>query len=70
MEGSATKLYLGMADYKAAAALGDPNSPWRDGEELLEQMELNTALKNVSGEIHFNFGAAEKLANNGFLLYN
>ena len=70
LEGSVTKLYIGMADYKAAAALGDSNSPWRDGEELLEQMEVNKALKNVSGEIHFNFGAAEKLANNGFLLYN
>ena len=68
--GSGVKLYIGMADYKAAAALGDPKSPWRDGQEILEQMELNKRLENVSGEIHFNFGAAEKLANNGFMLYN
>ena len=67
---SEVALYIGMADYKAAAALGDPKSPWRDGAEILEQMELNAELENVAGEIHFDFGSAEKLANYGLMLYN
>lgn len=70
VEGSGVKLYIGMADYKAAAALGDPKSPWREGAEILEQIELNKTLKNVAGEIHFNFDSVEKLANNGFEEYN
>lgn len=70
VEGSQTALYIGMADYKAAAALGDSASPWKDGAEIEAQVELNKTLGNVSGEIHFNFDSALKLANNGLMLYN
>ena len=70
VEGSGIKLYIGMADYKAAASLGDANSAWKGGQEILEQMRLNQTLDNVAGEIHFNFDSVLKLANNGILLYN
>ncbi len=58
VEASGIRLYIGLGDYKAAAALGDPKSPWRDGQEIREQIEFNKSLKNVAGEIHFNFDSA------------
>ena len=81
MEGSGVALYIGMADYKAAAAIksGNEKSPWLGTGELKAQLELNKTLKNVSGEIHFNFDSLmepdirffyEKLANNAFAEYN
>lgn len=69
-EQSGVELYIGLADYKAAASLGDRNSPWNDGREIIEQIKLNETLKNVSGEIHFNFDSVLKLANNGLMFYN
>ena len=63
VESSDVRLYIGMADYKAAADLGKDSSPWRGKKELEEQLELNKTLKNVAGEIHFNFDSALKLAN-------
>lgn len=81
VEGSGVALYIGMADYKAAAAIksGNEKSPWLGTGELKAQLELNKTLKNVSGEIHFNFDSLmepdirsfyEKLANNAFAEYN
>ena len=75
VEGSPVRLYVGMADYKAAAASGNPQSPWFGTSELEAQLEMNKGLENVAGEIHFNFDSVarpeirslyEKLANNEF----
>lgn len=81
VEGSGVALYIGMADYKAAAAIGSGNekSPWFGTDQLKKQLELNKTLKNVAGEIHFNFDSLmqpdirsfyENLANNAFAEYN
>ena len=81
VEGSGVTLYIGMADYKAAAAIGSGNekSPWFGTDQLKAQLELNKTLKNVAGEIHFNFDSLmepdirsfyENLANNAFAEYN
>ena len=79
VEGSGVLLYIGMADYKAAAARNDPKSPWHGTAELEAQLELNKELKNVSGEIHYNFDSLlapgikefyENLANEGSKEYN
>ncbi len=81
LEGSPVRLYIGMADYKAAAALksGNEKSPWLGSGELNAQLELNKTLKNVAGEVHFNFDSVmepdirslyEKLANNAMEEYN
>lgn len=55
LEGSPVRLYIGIADYKAAAAADKEQSPWFGTDELAAQLELNETLKNVAGEIHFNF---------------
>ena len=81
LEGSPVRLYVGMADYKAAAALksGNEKSPWLGSGELNAQLELIKTLKNVAGEVHFNFDSVmepdirslyEKLANNAMEEYN
>lgn len=81
VESSDVRLYIGMADFKAAAAIksGNEKSPWLRTDELKAQLELNKTLKNVAGEVHFNFDSVmdsdirsfyENLANNAFAEYN
>ena len=53
LEGTGVKLYIGMADYKAAEAAGDPSSAWYGTAELERQMNLNRSISGISGEIHF-----------------
>lgn len=79
VEGSPVRLYVGIADYKAAAAKDNEASPWFGTAELEAQLKLNQTLKNVAGEIHFNFDSVmspqihsfyENLENNGVEGYN
>ncbi len=55
LEGTGVKLYIGMADYKAAEAAGDPSSAWYGTAELERQMNLNRSISGISGEIHFRY---------------
>lgn len=51
--GTNTKLYIGMADYKAADA--KKGSVWEGGAPLLDEFALNDMYSTVSGEIHFSY---------------
>ncbi|MGI6206470.1 MAG: family 10 glycosylhydrolase [Anaerovoracaceae bacterium] len=51
VDGTDVKLYIGMADYRANATSG----VWAGTDELIRQLQLNTSLPNVSGEIHFRY---------------
>ena len=59
LEGTGVKLYIGMADYKAAEAAGDPSSAWYGTAELERQMKLNRSISGISGEIHFRYRLIE-----------
>lgn len=59
LEGTGVKLYIGMADYKAAEAAGDPSSAWYGTAELERQMNLNRSISGISGEIHFRYRLIE-----------
>ena len=59
LEGTGVKLYIGMADYKAAEAAGDPSSAWYGTAELERQMILNRSISGISGEIHFRYRLIE-----------
>lgn len=59
LEGTGVKLYIGMADYKAAEAAGDPSSAWYGTAELERQMNLNRSISDISGEIHFRYRLIE-----------
>lgn len=53
MEGSPTRLYVGLADYK----VGD-DKYWKGGaglQNLKDQIELNKEYPNVKGEVHYNY---------------
>lgn len=59
LEGTGVKLYIGMADYKAAEAAGDPSSAWYGTAKLERQMNLNRSISGISGEIHFRYRLIE-----------
>ena len=68
LEGTGVKLYIGMADYKAAEAAGDPSSAWYGTAELERQMNLNRSISGISGEIHFRYRLIESDAQISFFL--
>lgn len=49
-----TKLYIGIADYKAMGVTYQGN-PWYNGNEIFSQIELNRQVGNIDGEIHFRY---------------
>lgn len=54
LEGSKTKLFIGLADYK----ISTKDSAWNGNagvEQLKRQIELNKKYSNISGEIHYNY---------------
>lgn len=53
LKNSPTKLYIGLADYKAYQVQAD--SVWYGGTELTKQMQMNQENSKVSGEIHFRY---------------
>ena len=53
LAGSQTKLYIGLADYKAYQAT--ETSVWYGGTELKKQMQMNADNGVVDGEIHFRY---------------
>lgn len=57
---SATKLYIGMADYKTIGA--DASSPFYNGNEIKKQMEMNSDSDIIDGEIHFAYNSIKKSA--------
>lgn len=55
LEGSPTKLYIGLADYK----VGDDKA-WKGGnglQNLKDQIELNKEYSNIAGEVHYNYSS-------------
>ena len=52
---SDTKLYIGLAAYKAEDA--GASSPWYGGAAIEEEYALNDMYSMVSGEIYYNYGA-------------
>ncbi len=59
--GSDTKLYVGLADYRAVDAKS--TSVWNNGLEVLEQMIINDESQIISGEIHYRYSSL--IANSG-----
>ncbi|MDD2972196.1 MAG: family 10 glycosylhydrolase [Lachnospiraceae bacterium] len=53
LKDSPTKLYIGLADYKAYQV--KPGNVWYGGTELCRQMKLNQDNEKVAGEIHFRY---------------
>ncbi len=53
VDGTGVKLYAGLATYRAMNS--DSNSPWYGTMEIFRQMNANTLLENVDGEIHFRY---------------
>jgi len=65
LEGSTTKLYIGLADYKT-----DSENSWKGdaGVEILRQeIELNKEYSNIKGEVHYNYSCLFK--NSGLVSY-
>lgn len=55
VNGSKTKLYIGLADYRAVGV--NSKSVWYRGKEIEKQLKLNDTYKNVSGEIHYRYSS-------------
>ena len=53
VRGTGVKLYVGHADYKCGSS--EANSPWRGTEEIRRQLELNAAVLEVDGSVHFRY---------------
>ena len=51
---SKVKLYIGMADYKAALEK-DKQNVWYGTDEIKRQLNLNKQYENILGEIHFRY---------------
>lgn len=51
VDGTSTKLYTGLADYRADGGTGK----WYNGAAIGEQLQYNDTVKNVDGEIHFRY---------------
>lgn len=54
VKGCSTKLYIGMATYRASGA--PESSVWHGTDEIKRQLDLNRATNGISGEIHFRYG--------------
>jgi len=54
LKDSPTKLYIGLADYKANGVT-DTNNTWYGGNEIVKQLNLNKSTEKVNGEIHFRY---------------
>ncbi len=48
------KLYIGLADYKSNGVT-DSSSPWYNGNEIVKQINMNTGISKIGGEIHFRY---------------
>lgn len=57
LKDSKTDLYIGLADYRLDSFANDSSSPWYDGNEILKQMQLNSAADGIDGEIHFRYNS-------------
>ena len=55
VKNSKTKLYIGVADYKAVGVKS--SSAWYKGKEIEKQIKLNDGKTNVSGEIHYRYSS-------------
>lgn len=55
LNGSDTKLYIGLADYRTVDA--KKSSVWYNGKEIDEQMKINESSKIISGEIHYRYSS-------------
>ncbi len=53
LKNSQCKLYIGLADYKCDGA--GQSSPWYNGKAIKEQLDLNSSLSKIQGEIHFRY---------------
>lgn len=60
VKNSKTKLYIGMADYRAVGA--DQSNPFYNGNEIKKQMEMNAANEIIKGEIHFAYNSIKKVS--------
>ena len=54
VKNSKVKLYIGMADYKAALEK-DKQNVWYGTDEIKRQLNLNKQYENILGEIHFRY---------------
>ena len=55
LKDSKTKLYVGMADYKAARA--ESGDVWYGTAEISRQLDLNDSMEKISGEIHYRYNS-------------
>lgn len=53
--GSKTKLYIGLANYKSVGV--SSKSVWYRGKEIEKQLKLNDTYINVAGEIHYRYSS-------------
>jgi uncharacterized lipoprotein YddW (UPF0748 family) len=49
-----TKLYIGLADYKAVGVT-DTSSRWYNAKAISEEMDYNAANSRINGDIHFRY---------------
>ncbi|MBQ7265811.1 MAG: family 10 glycosylhydrolase [Firmicutes bacterium] len=54
LEGTNTKLYIGMADYKVGNS-----GVWSDATPIRDELVLNDSLPYVTGEVHFSYSSFE-----------
>lgn len=52
---STTKLYIGLADYRAVGV--NSKSVWYRGKEIENQLKLNDTYESVAGEIHYRYSS-------------
>ncbi len=62
LKDSRCRLYIGLADYKCDGA--GSSSPWYNGNAIRKQLDLNSQLTKIQGEIHFRY---KFLVNNSYL---
>ncbi len=53
LKNSQCKLYIGLADYKCDGA--GASSPWHNGNAIKKQLDLNSSINKIQGEIHFRY---------------
>lgn len=56
LKDSKTKLYIGLADYKAVG-ISDAKSVWYNAKAIKQSMDYNNGVPKVTGEIHFRYGS-------------
>ncbi len=59
VKNSKTKLYIGIADYKAVDAKS--SDPFFNGSEIQKQMKMNEENDIIKGEIHFAYNSIKKV---------